>query len=96
MEILANFLKRGLEESGEEEESIELAGRGLKSVETLGTETSGKGKAVSEEGWSEVLESTEMSMCEEGKDSGTRGDVKSSPVAIEGKMWGKEREEWEE
>ena len=50
MEILANFLKRGLEESGEEEESIELAGRGLKSVETLGTETSGKGKAILEEG----------------------------------------------
>ena len=46
---------------------------------SLGTETTGKAG-------SEVLESTEMSMCEEGKDSGTRGDVKSSPVAIEGKM----------
>ena len=89
MEILANFLKRGLEESGEEEGSAKLAGNGLKSVETLGTETSGKAG-------SEVLESTEMSVCEEGKDSGTRGDVKSGPVATEGRMWGKEREEWGE
>ena len=79
MEILANFLKSGSEESGEEEESVELAGRGLKSVETLGTETSGKAS-------SKVLESTEMSMCEEGKDSGTRGDVKSGLVATKGKM----------
>ena len=86
METLADFLKGGLGGSGEEEESAELAGSGLKSVETLGTETSGKGKAVSEEGRSEVLESTEMSMCEEGKDSGTRGDIKLGPMAIEGKM----------
>ena len=55
----------------------------------LGTETSGKAS-------SEVLESTEMSMCVEGKDSRTRGDVKSGLVATKGKMWGKEREEWGE
>ena len=79
METLADFLKGGLGGSGEEEESVELAGNGLKSVETLGTETSGKAGL-------EVLESTEMSVCEEGKDSGTRGDVKSGPVATEGRM----------
>ena len=79
METLADFLKGGLGGSGEEEESVELAGNGLKSVETLGTKTSGKAGL-------EVLESTEMSVCEEGKDSGTKGDVKSGPVATEGRM----------
>ena len=79
METLADFLKGGLGGSGEEEESAELAGNGLKSVETLGTETLGKDGL-------EVLESTEMSVCEKGKDSGTRGDVKSGPVATEGRM----------
>ena len=79
METLADFLKGGLGGIGEEKESTELAGNGLKSIETLGTETAGKAG-------SEVLESTEMSMCEEGKDSGTRGDVKSGLVAIEGRM----------
>ena len=79
METLADFLKGGLGGSGEEEESVELAGNGLKSVETLGTKTSGKAGL-------EVLESTEMSVCEEGKDSGTKGDVKSGPVATEARM----------
>ena len=51
----------------------------MKSIETLRTETSSKAG-------SEVLKSTEMSVCEKGKDSGTRGDVKSGPVANEGKM----------
>ena len=79
METLANFLKGGLGGIGEEEESSELAGEEIKSVEALGTETAGKAG-------SEVLESTEMSVCEEGKDSGTRGDAKSGPVATEGRM----------
>ena len=65
--------------SPEEEESSELVGEEIKSVEALGTETAGKAG-------SEVLESTEMSVCEEGKDSGTRGDVKLGPVATEGRM----------
>ena len=79
METLADFLKGGLGGSGEEEESAELAGSGLKSVETLGTKTSSKAGL-------EVLESTKIYVCEEGKDSGTRGDVKSGPVATEGRM----------
>ena len=79
METLADFLKGGLGGSGEEEESAELAGSGLKSVETLGTKTSGKAGL-------EVLESTKIYVCEEGKDSGTRGDVKSGIVATEGRM----------
>lgn len=56
MEILADFLKVGLEGSGKGEESTELVGTltlgtlGTETTSTLGTETSGKGKAISEDG----------------------------------------------
>lgn len=53
MEILAELLKVGLEGSGKGEESTELVGTltlGTEIAGTLGTETSGKGKAISEDG----------------------------------------------